>query len=176
MKRLRAGTLVVAAVLTFPALLGAASHGRATVRSRPLAQSRVTYAPRASRVRFGGIVVGAGYTRGFYPYSWYGGWPFYSPFYDFYLPMYYPGYFGYGRGDLMGEIKLRVEPPNAQVYVDGAYAGKADRLKTIWLAPGAYNLELKADQHSFQKRIYVLTGKTLKIDADLTVAGTENKP
>lgn len=173
---MRAYTLVITAVLAFPALAGAASHGRATFRSMPLAQSTVTYASRPSGVRFGGVVVGAGYTRGFYPYYWYGGWPYYSPFYDFYLPMYYPGYYGYARSYHMGEIKLRVEPRNAQVYVNGAYAGKADRLKTIWLAPGAYNLELKADQRSFQKRIYVLTGKTLKIDADLTAGGTENKP
>jgi hypothetical protein len=33
----------------------------------------------------------------------------------------------------------------------------------MWLEPGAYTLELRSSNGSFQKRIYVLCGKTLSI-------------
>jgi hypothetical protein len=46
----------------------------------------------------------------------------------------------------------------------------------MWLDSGAYNLEVKSDGRSFAKRIYVLTGKTLKIDAELASQPAEAKP
>ena len=65
-------------------------------------------------------------------------------------------------------MKLAADPNQAEVYIDGAYAGTADRLKTIWLEPGAYDLSVShAGRESFHQRIYVLTGKSLKITAKL---------
>src|SRR4029077_1247944 len=50
----------------------------------------------------------------------------------------------------------------------GAYAGTADRLKSMWLDPGAYDLTVSAkDRESFHQRVYVLSGKSLKITAKL---------
>lgn len=115
------------------------------------------------------------YPYGFYPYGiypadfiygGYGAFPLgYSPFYG---PYFYPPYaFDYRAG--RGQIKLSGAPKDAQVYLDGAYAGTADHLKKIWLDPGAYNLEVSEnDGQKFQKRIYVLSGKSLKIDAKLS--------
>lgn len=126
------------------------------------------------RVKLGGIVVSAGYTHfsgPYYPY--YYGYPYayYSPFYDWawYNPFFHPGFYdGFSRGPGKGEIRLRTNLDKAEVYLDGAYAGLAADLKTIWLAPGAYNLELKAPQRTpYARRIYILTGKILKIDAPL---------
>jgi hypothetical protein len=68
----------------------------------------------------------------------------------------------------MGEVKLTSSDQDASVYIDGAYAGPANKLKTLWLDPGAYNLELRdSSGQRFERRIYVLTGKTLQIRAQL---------
>ena len=162
LSRLLVGT-VLAGALACPAPLRAADQDKPQGRTR---------------VRLGGIYVGAGYSRysGYYPYGFgYPYWrywgPYWSPFWDYYVPMYYPfhpGFYnGFARGPNMGEVKLKAQPRDASVYIDGAYAGVAADLKTIWLEPGAYNLEVKADSRQFARRIYVLSGKTLRIDAGL---------
>jgi hypothetical protein len=49
--------------------------------------------------------------------------------------------------------------------LDGAYAGKAGDLKSMWLDPGAYQFEVRQDSRTaFSRKIYVLSGKTLRID------------
>ena len=114
------------------------------------------------------------YPYGFYPYGvypadfvygGYGPYPYgYPPFYG---PYYYPSDFDRSAG--RGQVKLSGIAKDAQVYLDGAYAGTADRLKSMWLDPGAYNLEVSAaGGKKFQQRIYVLSGKTLKISARLS--------
>jgi len=122
----------------------------------------------------GGVAVSAGYTHlppGFYP----GVYPYYpfdyyglaatwwNPFWGFYPP--FPaGYFG--QGDDKGELKLSGVPKNASVYVNGGYAGPADHLKSFWLDPGVYDLGVSVpDRRHYEQRVYVLTGKTLHIDA-----------
>lgn len=139
------------------------------------------------RVRLGGISVGGSYLSGpawypyyggyypgaFYPGAFYPGWGrgyLYDPF--FYSPYLHPGlYRGFGYGPNLGEVKLAASDKEAAVYLDGAYAGPAHKLKTLWLEPGAYNLELRdTSGHSFERRIYVLTGKTLQIQANLQSA------
>ncbi|HEX8985878.1 MAG TPA: PEGA domain-containing protein [Bryobacteraceae bacterium] len=128
-----------------------------------------------TRVRLAGISVGAGYFRGpaFWPY-----YPAYWGMYGMYDPFFYPGFYnGFARGYNMGEVKLRVEPERAEVFLDGAYAGAASERKSMWLEPGAYLLEVKAaGRDAFSRKIYVLSGKSLKIDAALEPAHTENQP
>ena len=140
------------------------------------------------RVRLGGIAVGAGYAYG--P-SWGGGWgpgwgsgldgygpayaSLYSPFW--YSPWIHPGLWnGFSQGGAnMGQIKLSAEK-SAAVYLDGAYAGSTDKLRSMWLEPGAYNLEVKNfSGGSYQRRVYVLSGKTLDIRAQLK-ASEEPRP
>jgi hypothetical protein len=144
------------------------------------------------RIRFGGLTVNARYSYysgpvyypyGYYPYYGWGPWgpwaPWgwgwygaaaYSPFYwdPFYWgPSLHPGFFnGFPYGPAMGEVKLRASDKEAWVYLDGALAGKADKLKNMWLEPGAYNLEVRSGPKTFSKRIYVLSGKTFKLSAD----------
>ena len=81
----------------------------------------------------------------------------------------HPGYYlGFDRSDSTGRIKLRTEHEEASVFLDGAFAGMAKDLKEIWLEPGVYQLKVTADLHEpFELRVYVLTGKTVKIEADL---------
>jgi len=126
-------------------------------------------------LRLGTIGVGAAYYNGpaFYPYPYYGYPGFYSAAYwdPLWDPFWGPGYsgyalnFAYGHGK--GEVKLSGAPKDAKVYVDGAYAGTAKDLKHVWLDPGAYDLSVVSPgRDTFQQRIYVLSGKTLKIVAD----------
>ncbi len=131
------------------------------------------------RVRLGGIYVGAGYSHmsgpgyypgyyGYRPWLWSGyAWPYaYDPF--FYGPYMYPGFLtGYGYHPNMGEIKLRSDDKDAWVYLDGALAGKAEKLKSMWLEPGSYQLEVRSGDKKFGRKVYVLSGKTLKLVADL---------
>ena len=130
-------------------------------------------------VRFGGFTLNAGYSRysGGYPYRYgYGYYPgfwgygpyFYDPF--FYGSYLHPGYFtGFGYQPSMGEVKVTADK-NAWVYIDGALAGKVEKLKTMWLEAGAYDLELRDGDHKSTQRIYVLSGKTLKITPEMMEA------
>jgi hypothetical protein len=129
------------------------------------------------RVRLGGVMVNAGYMSGpawpYYGYPFYPGWGryyMYDPFW--YSPFIHPGiYSGFAYQPNMGEVKLKSPDKDASVYLDGAYAGPADKLKTLWLEPGAYNLEVRnTGGQRYERRIYVLTGKTLQISAKLDPA------
>lgn len=138
-------------------------------------------------VRLGGVAVGAGYAYssglfccyGYYPYN-YGFYPynaFYNPFfypdpfYDFYgYPYDYRNDLGYA-GD-KGEIRLSSSVKGAQVYIDGAYAGTTDKLKNFWLSPGAYDVSVSAaGRQTYKERIYVLSGKSVKLKATLEPEG-----
>lgn len=73
-----------------------------------------------------------------------------------------------------GHVRLRVDPATAEVLINNAYAGTVEGLKgSIWLKPGAYNLCVKAPGYvDFRRRIHVLSGKKLEIDARLTRSGS----
>lgn len=134
---------------------------------------------RKTHIHLGAITVGAGYTHfsggpfgyayGFYPYG-FGYSPFFfDPLWMPYSPLYYPGYLtglraSYGKG----EVQLTANPRKAEVFLDGGYAGPAVNLKNIWLDPGAYDLSVVAENRPpFHMRIYVLSGKRLKVNATL---------
>jgi hypothetical protein len=75
----------------------------------------------------------------------------------------------------MGTLKLKALSKQAEVYVDGAYAGVVKDLGSMWLEPGAYDLEIRENSDIFHKRIYVLSGKTVRIDTGLAPTG-EKQP
>jgi hypothetical protein len=144
------------------------------------------------RVRLGGITIGAGYSHwsgspfpfyprwGYYPGVWAPGyWGLYSPWYDpFYMTWLHPGFYnGFARQPSFGEVKLRTNVKDADVFLDSAYAGTSAKLRTLWLQPGAYNLELRSGDRTFKQRIYVLSGKTLELRPELeqAPAGAEEK-
>lgn len=136
----------------------------------------------ASYTNFGHAFLGPFYPYPYYPYGAFSVGAFYTPFagYPFYGPFYYPAYgpvLKYGPGK--GEVKLSSlgRNKNAEVYIDNAYAGIAGKLKEMWLDPGAYDLSLKAaDGSSFSKRIYVLSGKSLKITPQFQTAAKVPSP
>jgi hypothetical protein len=128
-----------------------------------------------TRVRLGGVTAGFNYTNG--P-GWYGPWGygpgFYRPYWGMYDPFWtsayiHPGlYQGFAStGPNMGQIKLDA-PKDASVYLDGAFAGTVQKLKSIWLEPGIYELQVaNPGGGEFKKKVYVLSGKTLNIRAEL---------
>jgi len=126
-----------------------------------------------THVHLGTVTVGASYTRfsngffyGFYPY-YFGYAPFFfDPFYSSYF--YEPHATRFAYGPDKGEVRLEAKPSSASVYLNDAYAGTAGKLKHMWLAPGAYDVTVAAaDGSEFHQRIYVLSGKSLKIHAKI---------
>jgi hypothetical protein len=90
----------------------------------------------------------------------------------------HPGFYsGFAQQPNYGQVKLKVTEKNADVFLDSAYAGTSAKLRTIWLQPGAYNLELRSGDRAFKQRIYVLSGKTLELQPRLVkaVLATEEK-
>lgn len=140
--------------------------------------SSVQVAP-SRRVHLGQVTLGGfyshysgpyyGYYPGYYPRFWsplhYYYWPYYDPF----PAIYYPGYFtGFSSPQRGGQVKLKTKPKTAEVFLNGAYAGAAKDYKGFWLEPGAYDLEIRSEDFlPFRQRIYMLSGKTLKIKAAL---------
>lgn len=129
------------------------------------------------RIRLGGVSVSGSYASGpaWWGPAYWGPWsygpglwrPWGPAWFD---PMWYsgwahPGYWGgFLQGPGMGEIKLKSAPKEAVVYLDGAYAGEVAKLKSMWLEPGVYQLEVRDEAgQSWQKKIYVLSGKTLDL-------------
>lgn len=91
----------------------------------------------------------------------------------------HPGFYnGFARQPNMGEVKIKLKENDADVFLDSAYAGTIAKLRTIWLEPGAYNLELRSGERMFKRRIYVLSGKTIELRPELAQAagGTQEKP
>jgi hypothetical protein len=143
------------------------------------------------RIRLGGIGIGVGYSRGWPGYgyygprywgpAWYGSaawnpWAFGPGWYDpfWYSPLgVHPGYWmGFPQGEGMGEVKLDTEAKTASVYIDGAYAGPVKDRRNMWLRPGTYELQVRdTDKKVYAQRIYVLSGKTLRIRPEFAETG-----
>src|SRR5882724_3663589 len=100
-----------------------------------------------------GVFVGPGFA----PYGWYGyGW--YGP------------YGMYGATPNAGTVKLDTNIKDAEVFINGYYAGTAGKLKSMVLRTGNYNIEIRAPgRASFQQQIYVVPEKTMKLHPDLHV-------
>jgi len=114
--------------------------------------------PAGAALRFGGgIVVGPAF--GYY------GW--YTPY--FYAPYWWYGPYGaYPMYSNASELKLKTNVKDADVYINGAYAGKAAKLKTMWLRPDVYTLEVRAPGYApYSERIYLVPGKISEVKADL---------
>lgn len=108
-------------------------------------------APAAIR---GGFVIGG---PAFYGPGWY------SPFWGAYWG---PGpYYAFPNG---GQVKLDTKVKDAQVFINGAYAGTTKENKTMHLRPGSYNIEIReAGQTTFAQQVYVAAGKTIHLQPAL---------
>jgi hypothetical protein len=112
-----------------------------------------------------------GFGIGFYggPWGYYGPYPYYGwypgPYgYYGYGPYAYGYGYGYGYGRPLGEVQIKSPDSNAQIYINGALAGRAHDLKKIYLAPGTYNVEQRIGSDVQKDRVYVIANRTLKIE------------
>jgi hypothetical protein len=80
---------------------------------------------------------------------------------------------GFSRGEGLGEVKLDTEAKGASVYIDGGYAGQAKDRRSMWLRPGTYDLRLRDDGRIYEQRVYVLSGKTLRVRPEFTTGPGE---
>ncbi len=112
---------------------------------------------------------------GRYGLWWYGPTPYYDPWYDPWYGGYSSfGYGGYGGGHSSrddeprresGSIRLRVNPNNAKVYIDGVLQGTVDDFNGfsggLDVSAGAHQLEIRADGYvTLKDEIVVDAGKT----------------
>jgi len=107
---------------------------------------------RAIIVRRSPVVVFRG---GYYDPWWYNPWYPYGPYYG---PYYAPN---------SGEVKIKTDMKNAQVYVDGGYVGTAREIKNFPLSAGTHQIELRDSEGRtfFRESVNVIAGRTIKINA-----------
>jgi hypothetical protein len=127
-----------------------------------------------------GFSVGVGYP--YYGYGYYG-YPYYRyPYYGYPYPYSYP-YYGYGYGATYpaagyvspgysgyayGSVKIQDAPHDAQVFVDGTYAGIVDdfdgAFQSLDLQAGAHQLEIRIPgRPPLQYDVNVQPGQTVSI-------------
>lgn len=107
---------------------------------------------------YGGYGYGLGYGYGYYPYTFGMGYGLYSglgwnPYYGDPFDPSYGGYGGYSSGVYntreQGNLKLKVKPRNAKVYVDGYFVGPVDEFdgafQKLALNGGRHKVEIRAE-------------------------------
>jgi hypothetical protein len=91
------------------------------------------------------------------------GWGWYAPVWGAYP---YP-YYGYYPAPVTGDVKFDTHDKQAQVYIDGAYAGTVGQVKTMHLHPGSYDIEVRGKAGTdFNEKVYIAAGKTLHLNPD----------
>ena len=134
--------------------------GRIVTR-QPLPPSRVTYY----------------YYRGrpypYYPFGTAGLNIYYGP-YGWYPPHYTQvrGYYQLPYGSRYGELRLKVRPRSAEVYVDGYYAGIVDSFdglfQSLKLEPGPHRIEILAPGYNvLEFEIQSLRGNKITFEGEL---------
>lgn len=183
-KRTTSAALVAAAILLLPGL--AQAQRQATSRQavpRPV-PSRPVYGGR------GGVYHAPAVYRPYYasPY-WYGGYyPFYGYGYPWSFsvgfgccgyPYYGYPYYGYPYGyayDNSASLRLQVSPREAEVFIDGYYAGTVDdfdgTFQRLHVEPGDHELEVFLPGHrSLQQHLYLQPGKTFNVKHEMEQLG-----
>jgi hypothetical protein len=112
-----------------------------------VAAAAMTLAPTmASAARI--VVVGPAFGGGFYGSYW---GPYGRPVY------------GYPAATL-GEVKIETKLKDAEVFINGAFAGTTKEAKTLHLRQGTYTIEVRhAGEPSFNEQVFVTAGKTLHL-------------
>ena len=119
------------------------------------------------------------YPRYSYPYG-YGafglGYFYYDP-YQWYAPerLYWlgPNYYGHGNFVNVGELRLRITPREAQVYVEGVYVGMAadfeQVLRALKLEIGTYHVDLVLPGYqTLSLDVQITPGRIVTYEATLT--------
>jgi hypothetical protein len=108
-------------------------------------------------------IIVPGYGYGYYPWGWgYGGYGI-GGYYGFYDPWWYGPYYyqpRYYSGGYEGSLRLKIKPREAEVFVDGYFAGKVDEFDGIFqqlpIESGPHRIEVRAEGYeplTFEVRI-----------------------
>jgi hypothetical protein len=112
-----------------------------------------------------------------YPYGY--GYPYYGAPYGYSYGGYYPSGYGYGgyygggyRGSAFGGVRIEGAVRNAEVYVDGYYAGIVDdfdgAFQRLELESGAHEIEIRAPGFPpLNYDVNVQPGQTLTLHANV---------
>ena len=173
---MRAPYLLVAAAVVSAVFLASPADADSQVRVAPqvrVARPRAVTASRPVVVSRPTVFVGGYYYPTFYRASlWHSPW--YSGYYGYGYGSYYPVYYQYpiyGPGryyDQGGSVRLQVSPREAEVFVDGYFAGTVDDFDGVFqrlnIAPGEHEVQVYLDGHrSFSQRFYLQPGKSFTI-------------
>ena len=73
--------------------------------------------------------------------------------------------YGYVSSETAGKVKIDTKAKDAEVYVDGGYAGRVKQLGTFQLKAGEHDIELRDPngQSFYQEHINVIVGKTIEL-------------
>jgi hypothetical protein len=124
---------------------------------------------------------GYGPSVGFYGSAFWPGWGFYAPFGPYWSWWAYPVPYVVPTAERVG-LRLEVEPPETEVYVDGYLAGTADEFDGLFqrlhVTPGEHVIELYLDGHqSAREDLYASPGTSYKIRHEmLPLAAGEAAP
>ena len=98
--------------------------------------------------------------------------PFWGPYYPYWgYPYGYPYAYAYTYG-ASGDVKTKITPKQAEVYVDGYYAGVADdfdgTFQGLHTSPGGHTVTLRLDGYrTVTESIYVRPDSTFKLTATM---------
>lgn len=117
----------------------------------------------ASARGFGGrVVIGGPFIGGYWGGPYWGG--YWGPYGYAYSPYWGPGY-AFPRS---GEVKLDTKVKDAQVFINGAFAGTTQEAKKMHLRPGSYDIQIReGGQTQFDQKVYVAAGQTLHLHPGL---------
>ena len=172
---------------------GRPAVGSATGRTRPPYSSGAygnyydpfnRYGYYFSRYPYGYYYPSYGFGVGYFYDPWM--WGYYSPYgyggyYDPYAGGgYYGGGGGYGYGGTYsrqryrdtGSLRLKVQPRQGQVYVDGYYVGEVDSFDGVFqrlsLEAGAHRIEIRAEGfETAQFEVLIVAGETVTYKGEL---------
>ena len=162
---MRASVLLTASVIASITFLPSLADAQVRVaRPRPAVPARSVVVSRPT------VFVGGYYYPTLYRASlWYDPW--YSGYYGFYGPAYYQyPIYGPGRGyyDRSGSVRLQVSPQQAEVFVDGYFAGTVDDFDGVFqrlnIEPGDHEIQIYlAGYRPFSQRFYLQPGKSFNV-------------
>ena len=131
----------------------------------------------------GGAIYGGGHWGGGY-WRGYGGGPYWGWGGYWWDPLWYGPYWGFpyyrywdrGYYDNSAELRLEVSPKDAQVYVDGYYAGIVDDFNGVFqrlhVRPGRHELALYMPGYrTVRQSLYLSVGQDSKVKFDLVPLG-----
>jgi len=155
-------------ILLIAAVLAAAIAGSATVTdAQGFRGRRVQVAPRA-------VFVGGYYADPFWFYDPWFGYGYQYPWGP------YPPYRYYNL-DPGGSVRLDVKPNEAEVYVDGYYAGVVDdfdgTFQRLRIAPGEHDIALYRDGYrAVHQKVYLTPNNTFRLKYRMERLGSGEQP